>query len=257
MNSFERLLNLKGKVAVIAGGLGQVGFATAKRLASQEARIVCLMRRNLEQAKAKMKELPHFEKLQHMAIEADITKSETLFQAAEVTMRETGACHILVNAAGVTRSIPPKNLNELTDEIFDEIMITNLRGVFSTIRAFAPLLKKSGDGLIVNISSTASLRASDSNVAYASAKAGLNLMSRSLAKALAPEVRVLSIVPGYLEQATSGATKTEAFNDWAAQTSPLKRIGSADDIANAIEAYATTIRFATGDTVIVDGGRTL
>ncbi|MFZ3230200.1 MAG: SDR family oxidoreductase [Pseudobdellovibrio sp.] len=257
MNNFERLYTLKGQIAVIVGGMGHVGFATAKRLATLEARIICLVRKDLSLANEKMKELPNYESLQHFAIKADVTNSQSLDQAAEIVLKEAGCCHILINAAGITQTIKPNNLSELTDDIFDRILTTNLRGVYSTIRAFAPMLKLSNNGLIVNISSTASLRASNSNVAYAAAKAGLNLMTSTLAKALAPEIRIISIAPGFLEEATSGAIRTEDFNAGAAKSSPLKRIGNADDIACTIESCATTMRFATGSLFVIDGGRTL
>ena len=171
--------------------------------------------------------------------------------------KKFGECHILINAAGTTRSIPPDRLELLSDEIFDEIVTTNLRGVFATVREFAPLLKRTGNGVIINISSTASLRAGRSNVAYAAAKAGLNLMTQTLAKALAPEIRLLAIAPGYMVHPTSGAQKAADFNTKAALACPLKRIGYADDIVNTIESCLTTIRFSTGSLFVVDGGRTL
>lgn len=255
--SLHRLENLSGKVAVIAGGAGQVGSATAYRLADQGARVVALVRRNLEAAQALMQSLPSADSLGHLALLASITDSASLAAAADQVRSRFGHCDILVNAAGTTCNIKPAQLDELTDEIFDEIVRTNLRGVFATIRAFAPLLKASGDGLIVNISSTAGLRASDSNLAYASAKAGVDLMTKTLAKALAPKVRVVAVAPGYLVKPTSGAVKAPGFNEKMAAVIPLNRIGEADDIASTIEACATTLRYATGITLVVDGGRTL
>jgi 3-oxoacyl-[acyl-carrier protein] reductase len=147
-------------------------------------------------------------------------------------------------------------LHALTDELFDEMIITNLRGVYATIREFSDLLKSSGDGLIINVSSQSAQRASNSCVAYSASKAGLDLMTRTLAKSLAPAVRVLGISPGYLENATSGVTRLQD-NDVLAAQSPLQRLGTADDIASTIEACATTIRFATGTVFLIDGGRLL
>lgn len=257
MNEFKRIENLKGQVAVIFGGFGQVGFATAQRLANQQARVICVTRKSTSSHLEKIKDLPHHELLKHLVIEADLTDSNSLLKAVELVKNEAGGCDILVNTAGVTRTIRPVNLEQLTDDIFDEILAVNLRGVFSTIRSFEPLLKLSGSGLVINVSSTASLRASESNVAYAAAKAGLNLMTQTLAKALAPQIRFLAIVPGFMVEATSGAVKQPGFNEAVAKRTPLGRIGYADDIASTIEVCATSIRFATGSILTIDGGRTL
>lgn len=254
---FKRFENLNGKTAVIIGCNGQVGSATARRLADCGARIIGITRSNLEQAQSLLASLPNQE-ANHAAYYADITKSETLSQVVSVLTAQIGKIDILINSAGITKTVNPVNLDALTDELFDEIVTVNLRGVYASIRAFAPLLKASGDGLIVNVSSTAGQCASVSNVAYGASKAGLDLMTKTLGKALAPTVRVLGVVPGVMEYSTSGVgPKPPGFNEKMAEGCPLKRIGYGDDIASAIEACCTHIRFATGTTFLVDGGRTV
>lgn len=253
--TFKRIPNLNGQVAVITGGCGQVGYATANRLAEQGARVIAIVRRDIDQAQEMMSRLPNSH-LAHFAILASITDTESIKHAVTQVKDQAGRCDILVNSAGTLNPIPPTKLHDLTDDIFDEIVTTNLRGVYATIREFSDLLKVSGNGLIVNISSQSGQRASNSCVAYAASKAGVDLMTRTLAKSMAPDVRVIAVSPGYLEQATSGATRIQD-NSILADGSPLKRIGIADDIASTVEAYATTIRFATGVVVLVDGGRLL
>jgi 3-oxoacyl-[acyl-carrier protein] reductase len=253
--SFRPLENLNDRVAVITGGMGQVGKVTATRLAARGARVILLVRRDLAEAQAWLDQQP--QKQRHFALPASVTDSETLRAAAREVEARAGRCDILINAAGITRSIRPNDLEALSDEIFDQIVAVNLRGVYACIRAFAPLLIRSGDGLVINISSTAALRASESNVAYAAAKAGVDVMTKTLARALAPNVRVVGVRPGYLVLPTSGATKSPDFNSRMAANSPLKRIGEADDIASAIEAFALSLRFATGTTMTIDGGRTI
>lgn len=255
--NFRRLDSLEGQVAVIAGGLGYVGFASAIRLAEKKARVVLLVRRNLDEAQTKLSELPYNNELQHKAVLASVTDSASLEKASEFVQLNCGRCDILVNAAGISQNIKPNNLEELTDEIFDDIVKTNLRGVFATIRSFSKLLKASGNGLIVNISSTSSLKQSQRNVAYAAAKAGVNLMTMTLAKALAPEIRVVTVSPGPLSNAISGVTRVPGFDETQGALAALKRVGEADDIASAVEAYATTLRFTTGINLVVDGGRIL
>jgi NAD(P)-dependent dehydrogenase (short-subunit alcohol dehydrogenase family) len=254
--TFERLTSLEGKVAVITGGCGQVGYATALRLAQQGARVISLVRRDIVEANEMMKRLPNPE-LDHFALLASVTDSAALKDAAKVVQERAGRCDILVNSAGTLKAVLPSNLHGLTDEIFDEIMTTNLRGVYATIREFSDMLSATGDGLIVNVSSQASQRASNSNVAYAASKAGVDLLTKTLAKSMAPKVRVLAVSPGYMVKATSGVVKAPDANAMLAASSPLKRIGWADDIASTIEACATHIRFATGTIFLIDGGRTL
>jgi len=253
--TFERLDSLCGRVAVIAGGAGQIGLATAQRLAACGAKIVLLVHRNLDSASQLANQLPN-EELKHFALLASITDTDLLRAAVNTVKLQAGRCDILINAAGTLTPVPPTDLHGLTDELFDQMMVTNLRGVYATIREFSELLIESGDGLIINVSSQSAQRASNSCVAYSASKAGVDLMTRTLAKSLAPKVRVLGISPGYLENATSGVVRVQD-NALLAAESPLQRLGAADDIASAIEACATTIRFATGTVFLIDGGRLL
>jgi NAD(P)-dependent dehydrogenase (short-subunit alcohol dehydrogenase family) len=248
-------MKLNNKVVVIAGGCGQIGYATAKRLAQQGARIIVLVRRNLQQAHDMMSQLPNPE-LNHFAIQASIINTNELKLAVEEVTLCAGRCDILINAAGTLNPIPPTELHNLTDEIFDEIVTVNLRGVYATVREFSNLLKNSNDGLIVNLSSQSGQRASNSCIAYAASKAGIDLMTKTLAKSLAPNIRVIGIAPGYLENATSGVTRIIG-NEELAASAPLQSLATGDDIARAIEAFATVITHATGTTLLVDGGRLL
>lgn len=253
--SFHRLEDLAGQVVVITGGTGGMGYATAKRLAAKGARIVGIVRRNLEESQAKYNELPN-QHLEHFVINAPIDDSSALAAAVLEVKTRAGRCDILVNTAGTTKSVPHQNLDMLTDELFDSIMQVNLRGVFATIRAFAPLLKESGNGLIVNISSASGIRSGGSNIAYAASKAGMDSMTRNLARALAPAIRVVSIAPSAVDTAFL-PNRSQDFLNNAAKLTPLGRIGEVDDIASTVEACATTLRFTTGNCFVIDGGRTI
>jgi NAD(P)-dependent dehydrogenase (short-subunit alcohol dehydrogenase family) len=246
---------LQGKTVVIAGGCGQIGYASAKRLASLGARIVALVRRDIDQAQAMMQSLPGPE-LEHFAILASVIDTDSLRLAVQQVKQRTGRCDILINAAGILIPVPPTDLHGLTDEIFDKIVTTNLRGVYATIREFSDLLKQADDAVIINISSQSGLRASNSCIAYAVSKAGIDLMTMTLAKYLAPTIRVIGIAPGYLEHATSGVVRVNGNADLES-SSPLKCLATGDDIAATIEAYITMIKHATGTTLLVDGGRLL
>jgi len=255
--TFKKLNNLENKVAVITGGAGQIGYATAIKLAEQKCRVIILTRNETEELKEKIKSLPNSE-LGHFFVIADITNTSTLKNAAQQVLIRAKRCDILVNSAASNSKIKPWQIEELTDDIFDDIIKTNLRGVYATIRTFFPMLRDTNDGLIINISSTAGERAfnSASNLAYGASKAGLNMLTRGLSRALAPKVRIIGIVPGVMEKPGSGIVRLPDYNEKAIEGIPLNRIGCGEDIANTIIACATHIRFATGSTIVVDGGRT-
>ena len=253
MTTFAPLETLAGRVAVIAGGLGAVGRATAVRLAAKGARVVLLHRKD---AGAATPVLASLAGEGHFDVRASITESAQLAQAASLVRERCGRVDILVNTAGFTRPVAAANLDALDDALIDDIFRSNWRGVFATIRAFLPLLQESGDGVIVNVSSIAGLTGTGSNLAYSASKAGLDVMAKGLARALAPKVRVLNVSPGVVES-TFVPGRGADFNAKAAAGTPLQRVGQAEDVAAAIEACATTLRFATGQVFVVDGGRTL
>jgi NAD(P)-dependent dehydrogenase (short-subunit alcohol dehydrogenase family) len=253
--SYRRIDSLSGQVAVIVGATGGMGFATAKRLAEQGARIVGIVRRNKEKAEEMFATLPN-QQLNHFLLLASIDDSVSLIKAAHEVKQQAGRCDILVNTAGTTRSIPHVNLDALSDDVFDEIMKINVRGVFSTIKVFTPLLKETGQALIVNITSAAGIRTGGSNIAYAASKAALDSVTRNLSKALAPSIRVVSLAPSAVDT-NFLPNRSREFLENAAKATPLGRIGEVDDIASMIEALATTIRFTTGNCFVIDGGRTV
>ena len=253
--SFDPVSRLDGKVAVITGGLGAIGYASARRLAALGATCVLLHRKG-DDAAERAAALPSEHGQRHGALRADIVDSASLQAAAAKVQATHGRCDILVNSAGHTQPVPAADLDALTDELIDDLLRANFRGVFATIRAFAPLLKASGDGLIVNVSSIAGFTGVGSNLAYVAAKAGLDVVGDALAKALAPAVRVVSVSPGAVASAFVPGRGAE-FADKMAATTPLGRIGLPEDVAATVEALATTLRFVTGTRIVVDGGRHL
>ncbi len=251
--SFAPLERLEGRDVLVAGGLGAVGRATAARVARLGARVVLLHRR----PEAELAEcIDGLAGRGHFGVHASITDSETLARAAATVKERCGKLDVLVNTAGFTKPVPAADLDALDDDLIDAIFQANWRGVFATIRAFRALLEASGDGLIVNVSSISAFTGTGSNLAYVASKAGLDVLGKSLARALAPRVRVLTVSPGVVDSGFVPGRGTD-FNAKAAATTPLKRIGTPDDVAAAIVACATQLRFATGQTFVVDGGRSL
>jgi len=253
-STFAPTDSLQGRIAVITGGTGAIGLATAKRLATLGARCVLLYNsESAESATAKVAALPGSG---HLHFKAPITDSQALKSVAAEIEKQCGVVHILVNSAGYTKPVPAADLEALTDDLIDDILKVNFRGVISTIRAFMPLLKKSEDGLIVNISSIAGFTGTGSNLAYVAAKASIDVVGDSLAKAFAPFVRVISVSPGVVDS-TFVPGRGADFNEKVAGTIPLKRIGTVDDVAAVVQACATTMRYVTGTRIVVDGGRHL
>jgi short-subunit dehydrogenase len=255
MTTYRPLDNLEGKTAVITGVTGNIGFATAQRLANKGARIVGIVRRNLEQAQAQLDSLPAADHGPHLALLADVSDRTQVQQAAD----SIDHCDILIQSTGTTKHIPLHRFDLLSDEYFDQMVRDNLRNYFTVTRAFVPLLKRSPGSVIVNISSLAgSSSLGGSNLAYCAAKAGLDSMTKNLAKTLAPHVRVISISPGVVD---TGFVK-DGGDDYPnferiAQLTPLQRIATVEDVAATVEACVTLIRFNTGTIVPVDGGRPL
>lgn len=253
--TFSPVDRLDGRIAVIVGGTGAIGLATARRLAALGATCVLTHRReeSAVDGVAKAATLPG---TGHMALAADILDSQSLKAAAERVREQFGQVHILVNSAGYTRAVPPGDLEALTDDLIDDMLRVNFRGVVATIRAFVPLLKASGDGLVVNISSIAGFTGTGSNLGYVAAKAAVDVVGDALARALAPTVRVVSVSPGVVDS-TFVPGRGADFNEKVAATIPLRRIGTVDDVAAAVQACATTLRYVTGTRLVVDGGRHL
>jgi 3-oxoacyl-[acyl-carrier protein] reductase len=244
---------LQGKVAVILGGTGGIGVATAKRLAAAGATVVVCSQSDIQKAQRVAESLPG---QGHTAKTVTITEGSSLAALSEEVRAQFGRTDILINTAGFTKPVKHGDLDALTDDLIDEMMKVNWRAQFAAIRAFRSLLDVTGDALVVNVSSISASTGIGSNIAYCAAKAGLDVMAASLGRALAPRIRVLNVSPGVVDTSFVPGRGAD-FNDKVAATTPLGRIGTPEDIADAIEACATHLKFSTGVTIVVDGGRRL
>ena len=246
--------NLNHKVVVIVGGAGAIGAEAARLLSSKGDRIALVHRTDEpERLKAIITTL-HGSGHKHYT--ASITDSASLKRVAALIQTEMGPANVLINTAGFTKAVPVNDLEGLTDELIDSIFQVIFRGVFATIRAFAPQMKEAEDAVVINISSIAATTGTGSNLAYAASKAATDLMTKSLAKALAPDMRVVGIAPGVVNTGFVPG-RSESFNQKAAESTPLRRVGEAQDVAQAILALTTSLAFTTGTTMVVDGGRQL
>jgi 3-oxoacyl-[acyl-carrier protein] reductase len=248
--------SMKGKVVLIVGGAGSIGAASARRFAELAARVAISHRDVPEEQAAAAAVVQSLPGEGHAALIADVARTDTLKALRIEIEQRFGRLDVLVNAAGFTKPVPHADLDALEDELIDRMFVVNWRGQFAAIRTFAALLKASGDGLIVSISSIAGSNGIGSSIAYCAAKAGIDVMTKSLARVLAPEVRVLAVAPGVVDTSFVPGRSAD-FNAKTAATTPLKRIATAEDIGSAILACATQLGFATGTTFVVDGGRSL
>ncbi|WP_028311741.1 SDR family NAD(P)-dependent oxidoreductase [Derxia gummosa] len=252
---------LAGKVAVVTGGAGGIGAAICAGLAAAGASVGVGYNRSQGPAAELVAGLARGAGQSHAALRAPVTDSAALAALAGAVDARWGRCDIVVNCAGTTRFVPHADLAGLDDALFDEILATNVRGPFAVLRALHPLLARTAatagaPGLVVNISSIAAVTAMGSNVAYCASKAAVDNMTKSLARALAPAVRVLSVSPG-LADTEFVKSLDPAWRDEQAARTPLQRLALPEEVAGAVIAAATHLTFTTGAVIPVDGGRPL
>jgi 3-oxoacyl-[acyl-carrier protein] reductase len=249
----ELPLQLKDKVAVVTGGSSGIGAATVRALAADGASVVVGYKSGKDRALRLIDEIGG---KGHTAVAVALEESHSVRDFAARVKEIYGRTDILVNSAGFTMPVPHANVEALTDDIFDRMLIANVRGPFSVIRAFMPMLKASGDGVVVSMSSVSGFTGSGSSIAYCACKAALDTMTMSLGRALGPEVRFLCVSPGAVEtDFVAGRDKT-ALEKIAAST-PLKKVIQPEDVARAIMACITGLKTSTGVKIVIDGGRFL
>ena len=246
-------LALTGRVVLVAGGSSGIGAATARRLAAAGAVVWVGFNAGRERAQALAAELPG---CGHLPVHLPILDSTALAAAAAAMADAHGRLDVLVNSAGTTVAVPHADLDGLDDAAFDRVLLTNVRGPFATIRAFAALLRASGDGVVVNLSSISARTGLGSSIAYCASKAALDTMGLSMARVLAPEVRVIGIAPAAVATDFVPGRGREGVERQAAST-PLRRVTEPDDVALAVLAAITSLRQTTGSVIDVDGGRHL
>ena len=253
MNEQAATHALQGRVVVVTGGGGGIGSAISKRLARAGASIVITYRQDRAKAEAAVAALDGDD---HMIARASVTESGVLDALAAQVRSRYARLDVLVNNAGISRAVAHDDLEALDDEIIDAIFATNWRGAFACVRAFRPLLRAGEGGLVVNISSIAGRTAVGSNVAYCASKAALDSMTMSLARALAPHIRCVSVSPGWVYGEYAKRFDL-AYLQAQIDKTPLQRIATPADVAAAVYAVAVDLCFTTGTIIGVDGGRPL
>lgn len=246
-------MKLAGRVALVTGATGSLGHSICSALAEQGASIVVGYNQSAEKAQQVLDSLPEVEQ-GHLLAAAPVTNSAALADLASQIQQHFGRCDMVVNCAGTTRFVEHADLASLDDALIDTIFATNVRGAIAVVRALQPLIQQSDDGLIVNISSIAARTAMGSNIAYCASKAALDNLTISLARALAPKIRVVSVAPG-LSDTEFVKGLDQDWRNLQAQSTPLGRLALPEEVAAAVVAVATQLTFTTGAIIPVDGGR--
>jgi 3-oxoacyl-[acyl-carrier protein] reductase len=244
-------MRLDDKVAVVTGAGTGMGRAIAELFARHGAKVVVNYASSRDAA-VHVVEAIQAEGGTAIAVGADVSKQAEAVELMAAAEREYGRIDYLINNAGWSTRIPHAQLGDLTDEIWDHTLNVNLRGVFYCVRAAVPFLKQHSGSSIVNVSSVASISGQGSSIAYAASKAGVVTMTKSLARALAPGIRVNVVLPGFVRTRFAGWPK-ESF-DAAEKITPLRQLAGVEDVAEAALFFAAVAKSTTGESLVVDGG---
>jgi 3-oxoacyl-[acyl-carrier protein] reductase len=245
-------MDLRGKIAMVTGGSGDIGGAICDALAAAGAEIAVTYIGNVAEAEATAARVAAAGS-RAIIVQLDQRDGDSITEAAAAVRSEFGTCDILINNAAWNIGIPFPDLDQLDADTWDRVQETNVRGPYLLSRALAPDLAAGDGGRIVNIASVGGLLPGSSSIAYSCSKAALIHLTHCLAVAMSPQVAVNCVAPGLVEGTRMASRLPEAVAAGARRGAVLGRVGSAVDIANAtvMLCEADTI---TGQTIVVDGG---
>lgn len=245
----------RDKTALVTGGSSGIGKSIALKFAQHGYDVAITYSTSKQRVERVLTELEKTGR-RATAIQTNFLESGAIEKAFEEFDRHFDHLDVLINNAGWTKYIPHEDLSGLTNELFDKIVTVNLKSVFFCIQHGIKRMKRD-DSCIVNITSIAAYSGIGSNIAYCAAKAGVTSMTKSLARALGPKkIRVNSIAPGLTETKMTDSSPP-SYRDEQIRATPLGRIATPQDIANATYALVHEMKFVNGKTIIADGGRLL
>ena len=245
------------KVAIITGSATGVGAAAAEQLARRGCHVVINYTRSVDEAHetaARCRESG----AEAITVQADVSDDDACRAMAQAALDEWGRIDYLINNAARTKFNPYEDLDGLNKQDFLDIYAVNVVGAYQMIRAVEPHMRAQGAGAVANNSSIGGVTGIASSMAYAASKAALNLMTKSLAHVLAPEIRINAVVPGMIQtrwlKAGMGDEAYQAMLQAASEITPLKRVATADEVAEALVWFLEGATVITGETLIVDAG---
>lgn len=245
-------MELKGKTAIVTGGNGGLGRVISEYLAREGVNVAIVYAKSQLQAEEFASELSA-DFVKSKAFQCDLTSEKDINHLVDSVKETFGRVDFLVNDAAYNVWIPFKDIESLTLDEWEKILATNLTGPMLLTKAVSPVMKMNG-GSIINISSVAGLSPTGSSIPYAVSKAGLIHLTKCMAVALAPDILVNCIAPGYLEGTRATANLDIQYQEKARVASILEKAADKEDIAKQVVSLfgADTI---TGQTLVVDSGR--
>lgn len=253
-------MELKGKAALVTGSSAGVGRATAIAFAERGCSVVINYNRSRDEAE-QVGGLCRAKGAEAVVVQADVSVDADCRRMVQTAVEKFGRLDILVNNAAVTRFVKHGDLEGLTEEIWIEILRTNLLGAFFCSRAAVPHMRNSGEGAIVNVVSIAGFTGGGSSIAYAASKAAIINMTKSLARTLGPAIRVNGVAPGAIDtrwlRKGVGEEAFDALRESLRRSTPLQVIAMPEDVADAVIWLVEGARMVTGETVKLDGGQHL
>lgn len=246
-------------IALITGASSGIGAACVLELAQRGFNIAVNFRQDSDGADraSKAAEAVGAETLQ---VQGDVSEDDDCTRIVGTVLEGFGRLDVLVNNAGTTKFVGARNLDGLTREDFEHLTAVNVASVYQMVRAARGALEQSAIASVINISSQSGISGIGSSTAYAASKGALNTLTLSLARALAPKIRVNAICPGFVDTPwhEKAPQMTEerlgAFREKMSETAPLKRLTTAEDIAETVGWFASGGRAITGHLLSVDGG---
>ena len=235
---------LAGKTALVTGAAKRIGRAIALALAESGANVAITYLGSQQEAEATVRSLAEYD-VDALAVRCDLRDPESIEQTVISVIEEFGHLDVLVNNAGLFQS---EALEKISVEQWDAMFATNTRAPFLMAKAAYPHLRAAG-GRIINVGSLGGLHPWATHAHYCTSKAALHMLSKTMAKAWAPEISVNCIAPGMIVQ----GEVDEAYEHFARKT-PMQRNGTAEDVAAAARFFATAPHFITGQLLAVDGG---
>ncbi|MEM6468048.1 MAG: SDR family oxidoreductase [Planctomycetota bacterium] len=251
------MMSASGKVALVTGAATGVGRACAIRFAEAGYNLVVNFLGPDEDDATETVRRCESVSVSAVPVQCDVSDDTATVEMAEFTKRHFGRLDVLVNCAGATHFVEHADLRGMTEPMWDQILAVNTKGPFFVTRACEELLRADGGGSIVNVSSVAGVSGAGSSVAYCASKGALNTMTKSLARALAPEIRVNAVCPGPIDSGWLRKGMTDEQMQQRVASFPIPRLAQPDDIVDAIEYLATGTSLTTGQILVVDGGRTM
>lgn len=257
-------MQIKDKVAIVTGSSSGVGAALAQQLAARGASVVINYSRSAEGAEATRKAIVEAGGTA-IVVQGDVSVQGDCERIVDAAVEAFGRVDILVNNAGTTTFVPHHELDQLTEEIWMRTLKVNLVGAFFMSRAVVPHLRQAGGGSIVMTSSIAGVSANGSSIAYCASKAGMNSLTRTLAKTLGKDkIRVNAVLPGLIDGdwafSTWGGGDDEQYaglKKMFEDQTPLEHVVTPGDVADAIMSLLTGSDYVTGQLVTIDSGFTL